>query len=92
MAPGSNDDDEEESTPPVPSIGHPGNLPLLRAVGNFRLEARAHTQGLRRIYETLRALRQPAPPVLAPQLLEEMERHHAQTGDNITALAALVTR
>jgi hypothetical protein len=85
-------DDDEESTPPVSSVGHPDNLPLLTVVGNFRLEAQAHTRGLRRIYETLRALHTPAPLVLAPQLLEEMERHHGRTSDNIAALAALVTR
>jgi hypothetical protein len=84
--------DDEESTPPASSIRHLGNKALLAVVGNFRLEAQAHTRGLDRLYTTLRDLDAPAPPVFAPQLLDEMERHHAVTGENIAALAALVTR
>jgi hypothetical protein len=86
------DADEEESTPPVPSIRHAANKALLAVVGDFRLEAQAHTEGLKRLYVILRDLDVPAPAVFGPQLLEEMERHHAQTGQNIAALAALVTR
>lgn len=86
--------DDEESTPPVPArrIGHPDNRQLLAVVGNFRLEAQEHTRGLQRIYDTLVGLTEPAPVVFGPQLLDEMERHHAKNGANIAALAALVTR
>jgi hypothetical protein len=92
MPNGAAGDEDEESTPPITSIRHAGNKALLAVVGNFRLEAREHTRGLDRIYTTLRDLDGPAPAVTAPQLLDEMERHHAATGENIAALAALVTR
>jgi hypothetical protein len=86
------DPDDEESSPPARRIGHPSNRKLLTVVGNFRLEAQEHTRGLQRLYDTLVGLAEPAPAVFSPQLLDEMERHHARTGENITALAALVTR
>jgi hypothetical protein len=92
MSSNGGDADEEESTLPVPSIRNLMNKALLAVVGDFRLEAQAHTQGLKRIYTTLRDMTEPAPAVFAPQLLEEMERHHEVTGENIAALAALVTR
>ena len=84
--------DDEESTPPARRIGHPSNRKLLTAVGNFRLEAQEHTRGLQRLYDTLLGLTEPAPAVFAPQLLDEMHRHNAKTGENILTLAALVTR
>lgn len=82
---------EADDFTPVPTkLGHEGNLPLARALGNYVLEARQHTIWVRKFYEEVLALNVPASAVLEEKILGEFERHHAADADNLVSMKSVV--
>lgn len=89
---GHEDDDENgewnDRTPTL--VGHLENRPILKIIGNLRIEAKHHTEKLDALYKTLRASAVPAPQHWAQELLAELDRHHTADGEQIEELRAAV--
>lgn len=81
-------DDEDEPTPVEPPIKNLANRALVSNVANLVLEAQEHSAGLRALYVSLCAMEAPAPSSWGYNLVEEYERHRAQTAKNIAGLRA----
>lgn len=82
---------DDETTPTVISkpIKVAANRELAMAVADLVLEARAHTVGIRSLYEEICAMEKVAPKTWGIKLIEEYERHEARTSQQILSLKAV---
>jgi hypothetical protein len=83
-------DTNEETTPVVQTIGHPGNVRLLSIIGDYIFETREHFRRLEVIYSDLRNMTWPAPQIIGSRLLTEFERHNLSDTENIESLRKFV--
>lgn len=82
--------DSDEFTPIPTKLGHEGNLPLARALGNYVLELRQHMNSVNTFYQEVISLTRQAPAVLEEKVLIEFERHHEADAKNLSDLRAAV--
>ena len=88
----TNGRDDDETTPTAISnpIKVAENRELAMAVADLVLEARAHTVGIRALYEEICEMEHVVPKTWGIKLIEAYERHEARTRQQILSLKAVI--
>jgi hypothetical protein len=84
--------DNDEKTPTIAphAVKVPANRELAMAVADLVLEARAHTVGLRTLYEEVCEMEHAMPKTWGIKLIEAYERHAERTEQQIVSLRAVI--
>ncbi len=82
--------DDDENPQPYITVGHMDNLPLLREIGNMRMDVRQHYRALTTLYWELRTLTRPAPALVAHKFVDIEHQQYEQTGLRLAALKTVV--
>lgn len=84
---------DDETTPTVIAapIKISENRELAAAVADLVFEARAHTVGLRALYEEVCEMEHAVPKTWGIKLIEAYERHEARTRQQILSLRTVVS-